>query len=647
MRETNKVFQPIEIAGMKLKNRIAFAPLLNMPRAEDRGINDKTVEWFAARARGGAGFLMTGAMAPLSTLTPDAAERFGKLADAVHAHGAKIAVQFAIGGPMGGQGPSAGPFPDDKDPKPTMFEILGAPPLPVTAITHQQMEEISNSCVQAAAKLKEFGIDAVQLHCTHGGASMFCSFVSPFYNKRDDEYGGSWENRLRFPTDTLKKMREAVGEDYPLMVRFSADELLGDRGTTIADTVKYIVPAYEEAGVSCLDVSQGSMIHSPQGITIPLYYSRGCFIHLAEAVKKVATVPVIGVGRIVDMDMADKFLEEGKADIIYMGRQLTSDPDTPNKYLEGRDDEIRKCIGCLEGCGTPCPINYDIQPDPIPLVPADVPKKVLIIGGGVAGMEAARVSALRGHKVSLIEKNPELGGTVSVLAEDTLTSEFKNFTDYLGVQMRIQDIDVRVCKEAGLDTVAEIDPDVVIMATGAFLRLPEVVKGAHGVMDHIQALKNKTAIGQRVVIWGLVYGAELAISLAEEGKDVVLIGEAKENAMTSHTSATRKYWVWRKLTGIDAVRAMPETVRLENPKVFTSVKVESVTSGEINIKAKDGASKTLPFDTLIISRGRKSNDELFEKLEGQAKETYKIGDCSKAANIHQAVWSANELARKI
>jgi pyruvate/2-oxoglutarate dehydrogenase complex dihydrolipoamide dehydrogenase (E3) component len=330
-----------------------------------------------------------------------------------------------------------------------------------------------------------------------------------------------------------------------------------------------------------------------------------------------------------------------------MGRQLTADPDTPNKYLEGRDDEIRKCIGCLEGCGTPCPINYDIQPDPIPLEPADVPKKVLIIGGGVAGMEAARVSALRGHKVSLIEKNPELGGTVIALAEDPLTSEFKNLTDYLGAQMRVLDIDVRVCKEAGPDTVAEIGPDVVIMATGASLRLPEVVKGAHGVMDHIQALKNKTAIGQRVVIWGLVYGAELAISLAEEGKDVVLIGEAKENAMTSHASAVRKYWVWRKLTDANAMRATPETIRLENPKVLTSVKVESVTSGEINIKTKDGAAQTLAYDTLIISRGRKSNDELFEKLEGQAKETYKIGDCSKAANIHQAVWSANELVRKI
>ncbi|MBW2621473.1 MAG: FAD-dependent oxidoreductase [Deltaproteobacteria bacterium] len=647
MREKNKVFEPIEIAGMKLKNRIAFAPLLNMPRAEDFGINDKTVEWFVARARGGTGFLMTGFVAPLSTLTPDAPDRFKKLADAVHAHGAKIAIQIGAGGPMSGQGPSAGPFPDEKDPKLTMFEVLGGPHVPVTAVTHQQIEDTIDICARAAGKLKEFGIDAVQLHCTHGGASLYCSFVSPFYNKRDDEYGGSWENRLRFPTETLKKMREAVGEDYPLLVRFSADELLGDRGITLEDAVKHIVPAYEAAGVSCLDVSQGSMIHSPEGITIPLYYPRGCFIHYAEAVKKATTLPVIGVGRIVDLDMADKFLEEGKADIIYMGRQLTSDPETPNKYLEGRDSEIRKCIGCLEGCGTPCPVNYDIQPDPIPLEQAEKQKKVLIIGGGVAGMEAARVSALRGHKVTLIEKDAELGGTVAVLAEDPLTSEFRNFTGYLGTQMRVLDIDVRVCKEAGPDTVAEIGPDVVIMATGASLRLPKVVEGAHGVMDHIQALKNKVAIGQRVVIWGLIYGAELAISLAAEGKDVTLIGEAKEDAMTSHTSGGRKFWVLRKLTDTKAVRVGPYSTQLENPKVLTSIKVESVTSGKVNIKTKDGAAETLDYDTLIISRGRKSNDELFEKLEGQAKETFKIGDCSKAANILQAVWSANEVARKI
>jgi 2,4-dienoyl-CoA reductase-like NADH-dependent reductase (Old Yellow Enzyme family) len=389
MRKDSILFQPITINKMELKNRIGMAPLLNMPRAADWGVSDQTITWFEARAKGGAAFLTTGTLLPLMIFAPDAGERLKKLADAVHQYGAKINFQIGAGGPMGGQGPSPGPFPSADDPKPTQFEIHGSPPTPVVALTRDQMQEIIQQFAAAVKIIKDSGIDAVELHCAHGGATLYCSFISPFYNHRTDEYGGSWENRLRFPVETLKAMREAVGPDYPILARMDADELLGERGITLEDGVRYVAPALEAAGVDCLDVSQGSIVHSPGGITIPMYYPRGCYIDNAAAIKQVVKVPVIGVGRIVDLDMAEKFLEEGKADIIYMGRQLTSDPDTPKKYYEGREDEIRKCIGCLEGCGTPCPINYDIQPEKIELTPAETQKKILIIGGGVAGMEAA------------------------------------------------------------------------------------------------------------------------------------------------------------------------------------------------------------------------------------------------------------------
>jgi NADPH-dependent 2,4-dienoyl-CoA reductase/sulfur reductase-like enzyme len=487
----------------------------------------------------------------------------------------------------------------------------------------------------------------VELHCAHGGATLYCSFISPFYNRREDEYGGNWENRLRFPSETIKKMREAVGPDYPIFARIDADELLGERGITVEGTVNFTVPALEEAGVSCFDVSQGSILHSPEGITIPLYYPRGCFIHNSAAVKKAAKVPVIGVGRIVDLDMAEKFLREGKADIIYMGRQLTSDPETPNKYAEGRDDEIRKCIGCLEGCGTPCTINYDIAPGSIPLTSADDKKKVLVIGGGVAGMEAARVSALRGHKVTLIEKGAELGGTVAALALDPLAAEFRNIVDYLGVQMRKLDIDVRVCKEAGPDEIEELNPDVVIVATGASLRMPDTAKDKPGVIDHVVALKQRSEIGQRVVIWGLMYGAEFAISLAEEGKDVTLIGEAGEDTLASHASMNRRWWIVRKLVDTNFVREVPEAAILSNPKVLYHIKVEEIGSEGIAVTDRQGKMSVLPFDTLIISRGREKNDALFEQIKGKAPEVHKIGDCSAAAHIQQAIQTANEVARKI
>lgn len=648
-----RIFEPIVINGMELKNRIGLAPLLNMPDVMTGRITDKTVEWLAVRARGGAGFIMTGALAPMQIAIPGMKEGLARIAEACHAHGAKVAVQTVAGGPLGGLGPSAPPFPNELNHKPTVFEYftgsIGFMPgqTEINAYTKEQLEEARDSFGAAAKTVKEAGIDAIELHCAHGGATLGCSTISPFYNHRDDEYGGSWENRLRFATSSIRVIREAVGPDYPVIVRLSADELLGKDGITLEDTCKYIVPALEAAGVDCFDISQGSIMHSPEGITIPLYYPRGCFIHHAEAVKKVTEKPVIGVGRIVDLDMAEKFLAEDKADIIYLGRQLTSDPETVNKYWDGRTDEIRQCIGCLEGCGTPCPINYDIFPDAIPLTPAENPKNILIIGGGVAGMEAARVCALRGHAVTLMEKNPELGGTVAALALDPLSVEFRNIVDYLGVQMQKLGVDVRVCKVVGPDDIDALKPDAVIMATGASLKLPKDTEDLPGVIDHIEALKQRSEIGQRVVIWGLMYGAELAVSLDQDGKDVILIGEAGEKTMASHAAMGRKWWITRKLVDVNAVRANPAAQKLTNPEVLCNIKVKEIGTSSVTITDRQGRERTLAYDTMIISRGREKNDAMFEALEGKVAEVHKIGDCAAAANIQKAIFSANEVARKI
>jgi 2,4-dienoyl-CoA reductase-like NADH-dependent reductase (Old Yellow Enzyme family)/thioredoxin reductase len=649
-----KLFQPITIGSMTLKNRIGLAPLLNMPDVFTTfTITDRTIKWFEERAKGGAGLIMTGTFIPELLGVPGAIDQFAKLARAVQAHGAKLGVQIGAGGVLGGIGPSPMPYPDERHPKLSIFQYMTGqlsfmPGIEtINVISKEEIERLKGVFPQAAKALKDAGVDCVELHCAHGGATLYCAFISPFYNRREDEYGGSWENRLRFPVDTLKNMRVAVGPDFPILARIDADEILGEEGITIEDAVKFIVPAFEAAGISCFDVTQGSILHSPEGITIPLYYKRGCYIQNAEAVKRATKLPVIGVGRIVDLDMAEKFLQEGKADIIYLGRQLTSDPETPNKYAVGRADEIRKCIGCLEGCGNPCPINYDIFPDAIPLIPAEKKKKILIIGGGVAGMEAARVCTLRGHEVVLVEKEAALGGTVAALAQDPLSAEFKNFVDYLGIQMRKLNVDVRVCRQADEQLIAEIKPDAIVLATGASLRMPELAENKPGVIDHVQALKNRPAIGQKVVIWGLMYGAEFAISLAQEGKEVTLIGEAGEDTLASHASMNRRWWIVRKLVNMPVVRANSEAQKVTNPKVLFHTRVEAISADGISIRDKDGKQNLLPYDTLIISRGRKKNDELFAELEGKAPEVLKIGDCANAANILGAVWSANELARKI
>jgi len=643
-----KLLEPIEIKGMRVKNRIGLAPLANYPRELDGSVNDLTIRWYEERAKGGAGFLMHGPARVAGEQVPG----FRRLTDIIHSYDVAIGVQIVGMGPMSGQGPSPAPFPDQTHAKLGLFEFLTGQVIPVKELSIEEIERTEDDLAARAANVKAAGFDCVELHCTHGAASLASAFVSPFYNRRTDKYGGDWEGRLRFPVNVIRKMREAVGEDYPILVRISADNLLGESGVTLEDTTDIIVPALEEAGVDCFDVSQGSMTHTTQGIIVPMYYPRGCFIHLAEAVKKVTRLPVIGVGRIVDMDMAERFLQEGKADIIYMGRQLCADPETPTKYFEGRPEDIRKCIGCVirteDGgiCGRPCAINYDMQDAPIPLTPAGRQKKVLVIGGGVGGMEAARIAALRGHHVTLMERDSELGGMVAALALTRLTSEFRNVIDFLATQIRKLNVDVRVCKEATAADVDELNPDVVIIAAGSSMVIPEVARGKPGVMGHIDAVRRQREIGQRVVIWGLV-AAELALSLAEEGKDVVLMGRGGEDTLARDYPWVRRFYIFRKLTDVNVVRATPETERVHNPRILYYVDVEDIGPEGIRLVDRDGGRMLLPYDTLIISRERAANDSLFEQLQGKAAEVYRIGDCSQVGEIKDAIWSANEVARKI
>ena len=245
-----------------------------------------------------------------------------------------------------------------------------------------------------------------------------------------------------------------------------------------------------------------------------------------------------------------------------------------------------------------------------------------------------------------MEKDSELGGMVAALALTPMTAEFRNIVDYLGIQMRKLGVDVRVCKEATLADVEDLKPDVVIVAAGSSLLVPEVAEGKPGVMDHIEAVRNWRAIGQKVVIWGLV-AAELAISLAEQGKDVVMIGRGGEDTLARDYTASRRWYVIRKLTDVNVVRATPQAMRMSNPRVLYYIDVEDITPEGIKIKDQAGGREILPYDTLIISREREPNNSLFNELQGKAAELYKIGDCSEVGDIKTAIWGANEVARKI
>ena len=664
-----KLMEPIQIKGMRIKNRVGLAPLLNMPAGEDGFINDQTIRWFEARAEGQTGLVMTGtigASRPRITVQQQSLlgfrgiglyddrfiPGFSRLAEAIHRHGSCLGVQMGIiGGVMGGRGPSPPPYPDERHPTEDLFYAVAGRRMPHLEVTIEDIEQSQGDTTAAAARARTAGVDCVLLHCSHGGATGGCSFISPFYNRRTDRYGGNWENRLRHPVETIHKMRKAVGDDYPILVRICADQLLGKRGITLEDTTRIIVPALEEAGVDGFDVSQGDMIRATEGITIPMYYPRGLFIHLAAAVKKVTRLPVIGVGNIFDLDMAERFLQQGKADIIYLGRQLCADPETPKKYFQRRPEDIRKCIGDLGGCGNPCTVNYDIQENPIPLVPAEKPKRVLVIGGGIAGMEAARVAAMRGHRVTLTEKQPHLGGMVAALALNPLTAEFGNIVEYLTTQMGKLGVDVRVCRDIKAAEVAGMAPDVVILAAGSSATVPEIARDKVDVMMHEEASRHPKAIGQRVVVWG-VFGVELAIALAEQGKEAVLLARGGEGSLGSDLSMARRWWLLRKLTDLNLPRETPQAARVRNPEVLYDVEVEEITPDEVRVKlaGDERNRRAIPYDTIILSRRfgeRRANDHLFAELERIVPEVYKIGDCAQVRGIQEAIFSANEVARRI
>ena len=661
---SGKIWEPIKIKNMELKNRLGFAPFLNMPAGDDGHVNDLTVKWFEQRAAGGTGLVMTGAVMAGPAPDPQIMAMTGRswiglyddkyiegikrIADAVHAHGAKLGMQMLSGGGvMSGRPPSPPPFPDEEDATYDFFKGLMGFDMQMEPWTIEEIKAVPGYVAAAARRAKEAGVDIIELHCAHGGATPNNSFISPYYNKRTDEYGGSWENRLRMPIDTVKAMREVVGEDYPLMVRLSSDQMVGDKGVRLKDTCEIIVPAFEKAGVDCFDITQGDMIRSPEGILVPLYYPYGCYMDMTAEVKKSTSKPVIGVGRIIDIDMANQYIEEGKADIIYMGRQLTADPDTPKKYQEGRKDEIRKCIACSGACG-PCDINYDLHRDPIPLTKADKTKKVLVIGGGVGGLESARIAAERGHDVTLMEKTAELGGMVSALAKNKMKPDFQNIIDFQAKEMKRLGVEVQMNKEATMADVEELKPDAVLLAAGSVIMTPEETKGLPNAMDHITALHNFDKLGQKVVIWGLA-AADYAMYLAQEGKEVVLIGRGGIETLAKDYPLPRRFYVFRQLTDLPLPRAdyKPETKRVSNPEVLYGITVENVTETEIHTVNKEGEKRVLPYDTFVISRERIKQDMLLDDLKAKVSEVHMIGDCADAAEIKEAILSANEICRKL
>jgi len=642
---TSKVFEPIKVGTLEIKNRIVAGPMVMNHATEDGHVTPRMIDYYAAKARGGFGLVHVEAsyMRPdgnmfsrmLGVYSDRQLPGLNEIVEAIHAYGAKCTIQLVHGGRVShpritGQQPLA---PSDNTPP------LAAKP---RGLTVKEIEELVQCYARAAVRAKEAGFDGAMIHGAHG--FLIAQFVSPHCNKRKDNYG---KDRYLFVKQIVEACRAAVGADYPLFFRISADEFLGDEGLTIEETKKHYAPLLQELGIDCIDVSAGIQERVYYNIQ-PLYTPRANILYLAEEVKKVVNVPVIGVGRINDPRLVKQVIETGRVDMISLARQSLADPELPLKMAEDRPDDVRRCIACDLGCSyrhivqwmADCAINYEVMHEAeyrAAMQRPVEPLKVAVVGGGVAGMEAARVATLRGHKVTLYEKADRLGGLIPLVGDmpRLYMHELNNIVEYLSTQLAKLNVNIRLKTEATAALLSKTGPDVVILATGSTERLPDV-PGAKGpkIVTLLQYLRGEAKIGHKVVVWGGHEGAEAAVSLARQDKQVTILEES-----ASVADATFLKYVGRQLL-------LQKYLEEEGVKIVTGATVREIGKNSVTYSRK-GRRREVAFDTLLIALGRVPDDGVAEQLKDVVPAVYKVGDCLEPHSIRHSIHSAARVALEI
>ncbi len=626
-----KLLEPIKVGTMHLKNRIVMPPMCTRLARPDGSVTENLIKYYEERAKGGVGLIIVeysfidqkesrAAICQLGIQNDHMIPGLNELAEAVKSYGAGAVLQIAHGG------------------RQTTPEIMGHQPVAPSAIpckvtrvqprelTIQEIESIQESFVNAAQRAKRAGFDGVELHGSHG--YLICSFLSPYSNKRTDKYGGSIENRARFAVEIIEKIREKVGEKFTVGIRISGDEFVPG-GLKLTETT-IAAKIFESSGVDYIHVSAGNY-ESVHHFVNPTYYPKGYLLHLAEAMKKVVNIPVIAVGSL-DVYTAENALRDGKADLVAFGRALIADPEIPRKIAENRIEDIVPCIrgneGCLSRFFTGHTIRCEVNPRAgrereFSLKPAEKKKKVVIIGGGPAGMEAARVAALRGHEVVILEKEDKLGGHLLEASVPKFKKDTKRLLDWLTLQVNKSGVTVKLNTEATPEMVSKMDPDVVIVAAGS--EFSTDIKGSNrpNVATARDVLLGKKTLGERViVIGGGLVGCETALYISEElGKKVIIL-EMLESVPYGVEPIT--------------AAALIEKMRAAGIEIKTGCFVREITEKGVIYEDKSWKIHEIQADSVVLATGLKARKEIFEKFKEVVKEVYVIGDCVEARKIYNA-----------
>lgn len=641
------LFQPITINTMQVRNRLVMPPMSSRLSRPDGSVTRELIAYYAERAKGGVGLIIIeysyideleskAAICQLGVQNDHMVTGLHELVEAIHSYGAKVVLQIAHGGRQTVPGTIGGLMPVAPSAIPDPLLSQPGKPNLCRELDLDEIEEIMDAFGAAARRVRDAGFDGVELHGAHG--YLLCQFLSPFSNHRNDLYGGDLNGRARMPLETIRRVRAEVGPEFPIFYRLSGDEWVPG-GLTLEET-KQFATMLEKAGVDVIHVSSGnfSTIHR---FVPPTYYPHGFFVHLAEAIKGVVSVPVIAVGGVSDPQQADQIIAAGKADMVAMGRALIADPQLPAKAQAGRLQDIRTCLRCNEGCinrffkgwTMRCAVNPACGREDLygEISTAAVPKKVMVIGGGPAGMEAALVSAERGYEVVLYEKDQELGGLLNVASAPEFKEDLRRFKEYLIRQVHEAGIRVVMGTEVTPEVVAREKPDRLIIAAGSVPVHPAVSGADLGHVVHAtEVYLGRAQVGQRVVIiGGGIMGCETALILGQTGKQVTIV-EMLDRIGFDVEPLTQT-------TLNEMLASLPVTIR-------TQVKLEEITADGVVVIDHNWERQHLEADTVVIAVGMAPQKELVNALEGAAPEVIAVGDCVEPRDVGDAIHAAFQAA---
>jgi len=633
------LFEPFRIGRVEIPNRLVMSSMV-VGYAGIRGeVTDQLISYYEVRARSGVGLIVTeaayvssdGRLASyeLGIYDDDLIPGLARLVDVVRSYGTRISAQLVHGGiqarvqqPVGPSAISRKYFPPLKTPK---------------ELSTEEVEGLVEVFVRAALRAKQAGFDLVELHGTHG--YLITQFLSPLTNRRTDKYG---VDRTLFVVEVIQRVKERCGRDYPVGIRLSCDEFI-EGGITI-DYAKYVAKKLVDVGVDYINVTGGNF-DSRDMISPPYFHSlsEGWFFKLAKEIKSVVDVAVISGGLISDPNIAEKAIKEGIVDAVFLGRQLIADPEWPKKVREGRLEDIRPCLACNDGCIgrilTSKPVWCAVNPltgfeyrwssdEDIPKT--RVKKNVVVIGGGPAGLEVARVLAIRGHNVTLIDSSDSLGGTLRIASIPDFKYRVKKLIKWYETQLKKLKVNVVLGSKASPELIRGLSPDVVVIATGSKPLIPNI-PGVENCVVADDVLLGRVKVGQKVVVvGGGLVGIEVALYLGINGKDVTIVEVLPEVA--------------RDLEPISRLALLKPNGLLSkyNVKVLTSTYVIRVEEGGVEVLKLPLERSFIEADDVVLAVGRVSelDRELLNTAKEVAKEVYVVGDAKSPRKIIDAVHEA-------